>query len=81
MQVFTWEHVKVVSCSNQSAYDNCNNPNSTGFCWSGSLVVPGLLGLWPPDEDSMVGQHYGCGACVTMNGTDVYSARIFNGWS
>jgi hypothetical protein len=81
MQVFTWEHVRVVSCSNQSAYDNCNNPNSTGFCWSGSIDVPGLLGLWPPDEDSMVGQHYGCWGLSSDNGTDVYSARIVNGWN
>lgn len=82
MQVFTWEHVRVVSCSNQSAYDNCSNPNSTGFCWSNmDLEGLGIIGLWPPDEDSMVGQHYGCWGLSSDNGTDVYSARIVNGWS
>lgn len=82
MQVFTWEHVRVVSCSTQSAYDNCNDPKHTGYCWSNvfSLEVPGLLGLWPPDEDSMVGRHYGCSGLSSDDGTDVYSARIVNGW-
>jgi hypothetical protein len=82
MQVFTWEHVRVVSCSNQSAYDNCSNPNSTGFCWSNTdLEGLGIIGLWPPYEDSMVGRHYGCWGLSSDNGTDVYSARIVNGWS
>jgi len=82
MQVFTWEHVRVVSCSNQSAYDNCSNPNSGGFCWSNmDLEGLGILGLWPPYEDSMVGQHYGCWGLSSDNGTDVYSARIVHGWS
>jgi hypothetical protein len=82
MQVFTWEHVVVAKCGDQSAYDNCSNPKSTGYCWSNSdLEGLGILGLWPPDEDSMVAQHYGCWNSSSEDSFDVYTARIVNGWT
>ena len=74
-------YVIVTACSNNSAYDNCNNPNSTGWCWSNlSTTIPGILGFWPPDVDSLVGQHYGCWGSSSDNGTDSYVAYVRNDW-
>ncbi len=77
--VVPWQFVHV-SCSNQSAYDNCNNPNRSGYCWSDPpSTIPGIVGYDPP-EDGMIGEHHGCWGISSDNGTDTYSVAVRNGW-
>jgi hypothetical protein len=63
------------SCSNQSASDNCNN-GKFGSCWSGPIPEWGLVGYWPPDLDSMVGDHHGCWGTSSDDGTDTYTLSL-----
>jgi hypothetical protein len=63
------------SCSDQSESDNCNNLRF-GWCWSGPSPVWGLIGYWPPDLDSMVGDHHGCWGLSSDNGTDTYTLSL-----
>jgi hypothetical protein len=65
----------VASCAEQSASDNCNN-GKFGSCWSGPVVLWGVLGYWPPDVDSMVGDHNGCWGLSSDNGTDTYTLQL-----
>jgi hypothetical protein len=62
------------SCSNASSSDNCNNLRF-GWCWSQEALW-GLLGYWPPDLDSMVGDHHECWGIGSDSGTDVYTLSL-----
>ncbi len=79
MRVIPWQLVAVVSCSNQSAYDNCNNPNQTGSCWDFiPFFVEGTVS--PGPDDSMIGYHVGCWGLSSDNGTDTYFTLVRNDW-
>ena len=62
------------SCSNASSSDNCNDLRF-GWCWSQEALW-GLLGYWPPDLDSMVGDHHECWGIGSDSGTDVYTLSL-----
>jgi hypothetical protein len=64
-------------CSEESASDNCNNQRF-GWCWNPSDGGDawGELGYWPPQLDSMIGDHHGCWGFSSDDGTDVYTLTL-----
>jgi len=76
-----YNQVTVVSCSNQSAADSCND---NGSFLSGDCNPFDALNLDPAGEaqqtDSIAGSHHGCWGASSDTGTDTYIAAVKNGW-
>ena len=82
-KILPWQDV-IATCGNESTLDICNNPNihSVGPCLM-SLVPWGQSGYSPPDEDSMIAEHWGCFGISSNDGTDTYASDIAfgRGWT
>jgi hypothetical protein len=88
-QVLPWQNVIVVSCSNQSANDQCNptDPNAPDAdlgCFESIDAEGSSSGPAPPDTPpiSFQGWHHGCWGISSDTGRDEYmpGSALLNDW-
>ena len=77
LKVLPWQSV-TVRCGTQSAFDDCNDPTRTGYCWSNSVSWGIIEGF--NDPYTITGQHYGCWGLSSDNATDSYGFTIQNSY-
>jgi hypothetical protein len=80
VQLLPGQAITVGTCSDQGVYNGCNGiQNGDGLCFPG--FEPWVNFTTGGPVFSFGGIHWGCFGFDSDNGTDVYLAKVTNGWT